>query len=175
MVVLWYIISPKKIEYFISLNIPEKDEYGNKDLDLFALTEIGQEFFNLEPLRLGHKTSKKEIISSISTDIAWISMCYNVPLYVYVISDRYYNKNLNLGFSSCTHLSCNKRLQDVLSGVSDYSSEESKKLKIPKENRYAINLYEDVEERITNMLNNMDLKNNAYFCVKWTIKGILRE
>lgn len=62
-----------------------------------------------------------------------------------------------------------------MSGVSDYSSEESKKLKIPKENRYAINLYEDVEERITNMLNNMDLKNNAYFCVKWTIKGILKE
>lgn len=164
---MWYIISPKKIEYFLSLNIPKKDKYGNNDLDLFAEMDIGQEFFNLEPLKIGYKTSKKELINSISVDISWISMCYNIPLYIYVISDRYYNKNINLGFSSCTHLSRNQYIQEAQMGMKGYSLDKAKSFIIPKEQRYQINLYEDVEKRISSWINELKLNKNYYYVLNY--------
>lgn len=156
----------------MNLKVPKKDKYGNKDLELFSQTKQGQEFFSLEPLKIGHKGSKKDIISSISMDISWISMCYNDPLYVYIISDRYYNRNINLGFSSCTHLSRNKYIQEIDVGISQFDGAKIQNYKLSNDKRYKVHLLEDVEVRVKEWIDGVDLKKNAYYCVHWTIKGI---
>lgn len=164
---MWYIISPKKIEYFMDLNVPNKDKYGNKDLELFSEMKEGQEFFNLEPLKIGYRKSKKEIINAMSVDISWISICYNTPLYLYVISDRFFNKYINLGLSSCTHLSRNQYIQEVQLGIEGYSIEKAKSLIIPKEQRYKVWVLEEVEKKIETWVNSLKLNERAYDCLKY--------
>ena len=88
------IISPIKIELLQKYSFP-KDKYGNIDLEKYDSTSEGADFFSITPLVVDRYSNKKELAHHTAIDISWISLCYNCPLYIYVMTDSWYYKNLD--------------------------------------------------------------------------------
>ena len=92
---MFYIISPLNLKQLKKYHVPQADIWGNPDLDKFMSTDEGKEFFNLAPMRIIEAKTKDQLIFRASTDVSFFSMCYNCPLYIYVLSNKGYKKLLN--------------------------------------------------------------------------------
>lgn len=162
---MYYIISPIKLERLQDFNVPIKDKYGNRDTDLFFNSQQGLEFLKYHPLKIKNEKNKLNVIYSLQDDITWISLCYNCPLYIYVLTDSWYLKNLNLDFVNYVNL---KRI----SKMCEYSVKDpkSEKYKVNKKERYFSNgNYDDVSNIVLLELNKW-LKNTNL--VKTPVLGL---
>lgn len=117
------------------------------------------------PLKIKNEKNKLNVIYSLQDDITWISLCYNCPLYIYVLTDSWYLKNLNLDFVNYVNL---KRI----SKMCEYSVKDpqSEKYKVDEKERYFSNgNYDDVSNIVLLELNKW-LKNTNL--VKTPVLGL---
>ena len=90
-----YIISPKPLDVLKKYNIPKTGIFRSPDMAKYMMSNEGKEFFNIEPMRIIEVKDKEQLIFRASTDISFFSMCYNCPLYIYVMEDKTYKNLLN--------------------------------------------------------------------------------
>lgn len=148
---MYYIISPLRIDALQKYKLPVKDKYKNKDYELFYNSKEGQEFLKIVPIRIKSERNKKELIFNLSMDISWISLCYNCDLYVYVMKDSWYYKNLDFWYQMHTNFGNLSKMQKL-----GLNNNEAFKYKLSNENRY----YQgDIETLENNMMNNLKVIN----------------
>lgn len=155
---MFCILSPVKIEELMKVDIPVKDKYGNADLDSFYSTNQGKEFSLLDPLRTYRFTSKIGVIDEIQKILGVGVVVYNCPLYVYVMSDNWYYKNLS-GMHSVmfSHLyrmvEYQKRVNSF--GFCDYRTQE---LRIKDEEMYYQGNFKLLESDIEKVMSVINLR-----------------
>lgn len=107
-----YIISPINLDGLKKYNIPKKGMFGTPDWYQFLTSEEGKEFFDISPMRIIQVENQKQLIFRLSTDVSFLSMCYNCPLYIYIMDNKTYKRVLNYKIKS--HFNMGK-VQQLLS------------------------------------------------------------
>ncbi len=153
-----YIISSQPLSLLQRIKIPKKDKYGNLDLDLFFSTEDGKNFLSIVPLVLSSVKDKKELFYNVSMDISWISLCYNCDLYIYVMSDNWFYKNLDLNFHRHANFGNCSELQNLHIKYGTYDFPEAKMLKLPLEMTYFCGDMCIIEKEISENLKDINLR-----------------
>ena len=149
---MFYIISPINLEQLKKYHIPKADIWGNPDLISYSSTQEGKDFFNIAPMRIISANNKEQLIFRISTDISFFSMCYNCPLYIYVMNKKTDKKLLN--FKIDNHVNMGK-VQDLLKDL--HIDHQDKKID-PKTTYY--NSDEKViTEELEKLINSIDSEN----------------
>ena len=156
---MFYIISPLNLEQLKKYHIPRADIWGNPDLLNYEKTDEGKEFFNIAPMRIISANTKEQLIFRISTDISFFSMCYNCPLYIYVMNKKTYKKLLNFKIDS--HINMGK-VQELLKDL--HIDNQDKKID-PKTTYY--NSDEKViTEELEKLINSISSENYEIYLTK---------
>lgn len=170
---MYVIISPIKIEKL------QKYHYmldGTVDFETYMQTFEGVEFGNIAPLIIKPIGNKKDLMYQISMDITWISLCYNIPLYIYVMTDNWYYKNLHLShlrsrtnLGKCTEMS---NLHNIQGYALD--SLEVQSLKVPLEKAYYKGNMEVIEREVRDKFQNINLRKESIYAYKLSVlEGIV--
>lgn len=165
---MYVIISPIKIEKL------QKYHYmldGTVDFETYMQTSEGMEFGNIAPLVIKPIENKKDLVFQISMDITWISLCYNIPLYIYVMTDNWYYKNLHLSFlrsrvnlGKCTEMSNLHHIQGYA-----LDSLEVQSLKVPLERAYYKGSMEVIEKEVKDKFQSINLRKEPIYTYKLSI------
>ena len=168
------IISPIKIELLQKYDFP-KDKYGNIDLEGYYKTPEGADFFSITPLVIDWYSNKKELAHHAAFDISWLSLCYNCPLYIYVMTDSWYSKNLGFSnlksrrnFGKCKEMTNLRNIKGY-----DLNSPEINALRIEPNVAYYKNDIDKIEEEVSKIILNREfnMKEKPIWCIKLTVKS----
>lgn len=116
---MYYIISPIPVENLKKYHIPYFGTTSTRDMAAFCKTDLGKEFLEINPLRIIHEKSKLDAIANVATDIAWIGLCYNNPLYIAFMTDNAFYNMFDLGmarytnFDKCTKMQRENRYAEI--------------------------------------------------------------
>lgn len=103
---MYYIISKLNFSELEKYKVNRTGFMKNPDFSSFFKTEEGKEFLKLDPIRIEKTGNIEDVIFSLPIDLSFLSMCYNCPLYIYVLDKKTYHKKLNLHMNN--HLSLEK-------------------------------------------------------------------
>ena len=165
---MYVIISPIRVDKL------QKYHYcndGTMDFETYTQTSNGIEFSNIAPLIIEPINNKKDLVRQISMDIAWISLCYNIPLYIYIMTDNWYYKNLHLNllrsrrnFGKCTEMSNLHHIQRYT-----LDSTEVQSLRVPLEKSYYKGDMEIIEREVKDKFQNINLRKEPIYAYKLSI------
>lgn len=117
--VMYYIISPIPVENLKKYQIPFVARTYTRDMTTFCTTDNGKEFLQINPLRISHEHSKSNAISNVAIDVAWIGLCYNIPLYIAFMTESAFHNTFDLGmarytnFDKCTKMQRENRYAEI--------------------------------------------------------------
>lgn len=149
---MFYIISSIELKELQTYEMPIKDKYGNRDSQLFFNSEKGKKFLNITPLRIARVNNKEDVIYNLIMDLKWVGLCYNCPLYIYVCSDRWFYKNIQLQFHRYTNFYKVHKMQEC--GI---NSEDIDNYRLLSLNRYYNGDMNKLEEDIRAVLKDVNM------------------
>lgn len=164
---MFCILSQVKIEDLMKISIPVKDKYDNANLSLFYDSNQGKEFSLIDPLKTYRSTNKYSIIDEIQSILGFCAVVYNCPIYIYVMTDNWYYKNLK-GMRSVmfSHLYKLTKYQEIVnsSGFSDKKAEE---LRINNKDMYYEGNFDLLESEIIQVMSVINLHKQPLwsFCI----------
>lgn len=163
---MYVIIGPKRLEELQHIKFP-LNENGMLDCDSFYNTTDGQAFAKIAPFRISHCNAKNKVIESMHSDIAFIGLCYKCPLYVYIVSDSWFYKNVRLPIHS--NLGNVSRLKSYGCGMPDATvTMQNKSLRVNKEESYFNGDYNAILEAVTNIVKAVNLTAKTVWAFKLT-------
>lgn len=125
-----YIISSQPLSFLLQFEIPKKDKYGNLDTETFYNSRQGKEFLKINPLVLRSVKEKKDLSFQIAMDISWISLCYNCPLYIYIMTDNWFYNNIPFRFFRYSNYGKSAELQKLGQFYGGYNFPEIQDLRV---------------------------------------------
>lgn len=149
-------------------------ESKSKKSDIYDESAESKEFTAITPFVLDTAENKKDLGWFLTRDLSWISICYNLPLYVYIMSNRWYYKNVNFGnlrsrrnFGKCS------QMQDLHMQGYALDSLELEALRIDSRTRYYANNMEFLEADIKEILSEdrFNLKKHPVIAIRLTVEG----
>jgi len=168
---MYYIISKFDLDFWKTVHVPFIDGTQNRDSHAFWMSSMGRKINDEAPIAIKSVKNKKSLFYDISMDITFMSLCYNCPLYIYVLRDGYYNKELDIGFLSLRNFG----KVSELTKLSNRGDSRAKDLMIPLENTYYGGKVEDIQKIVMNVFSTMNFKNKKVFGYKLTIEKGLEE
>lgn len=163
---MYYIISKMDLDFWKTVHVPFIEGTQNRDSYAFWMSEMGRKINDSAPIAIKSVKDKKSLAYDISIDIAFMGLCYNCPLYIYVLRDGYYNKDLDIGFLSLRNFG----KVSELTNSPDNKSAKAKELLIPVESSYYGGKVEDVMRATANVFSNINFKNKKVFGYKLTVE-----
>lgn len=165
-----YVISPKPLEELqkVTANCPVKDKYKNPDYNAFYTTDNGKKFLSIEPLVMCCYNGKTECLESLAADIAWLGVWYNCPLYVYLMKDTYYFKELPLQYSKYRNFGKAHTAQEIVF-AEGYSSPKLENLRV--DNCYFDGCYEETQKAVVKVFEKLSLRESSCYGFLLTLNG----
>ena len=168
---MYYIISPKPIDYLKKFKIPYKENSSTRDSMAFYNTDEGKEFLKISPLIISRAPNLKEGAYQAAIDISFISLCYNCTLYIYAMKDNYYYNNLELGFSGYRNLGKLSKLTD--SNID--KSIDVNKLKIPMDTTYFKGNIDTIIQSMSESFKDIKFSRNPCYTFRITPKSGIKN
>jgi hypothetical protein len=109
---MYYIISPKPICELFEYHIPFVEGTFTRNVGEFFSTAEGKEFLKLSPLKIYYTSNKKTAITEVATDIAFLGLCYDCPLYIAFLKNNTFHKMFDLGFYQYTNFEKCTKMQE---------------------------------------------------------------
>lgn len=167
---MFYIISPVSIDELKKFSVPYIKGTGMLDIEGFYASKEGKKFQKISPISIKRVNNKKDLQAQIAADISFISLCYNCPLYIYVMKDSSYFHELSLGFISHNNYGKVNQLFELKMKYNSYDFPEAKELKVPMEKTYYKGNLEKIDEAVKTALKPLNLKKNPINAYKLTTK-----
>lgn len=172
---MYLVISPIKIEKL------QKYHYqadGKMTFEEYANSPEGKEFHNITPLVIEPIQDKKDLAYQIAADVAWLSLCYNSPLYIYVMTDNRWYKNMHfLGLRSKRNFGKCTQMQNLhhLEGY-DLGSPEVQSFRVPKGSTYYKGDLDVIEKEVSKIVldKSFNMRENPVQCIRLTASGGLK-
>lgn len=153
---MYYIISKFPISFWEGVHVPYIDGTQNRDSEKFLKSKIGQKINNNPPLAIKYVNSKKALAYDVAIDVAFMGLCYNCPLYVYIMKDSYYYNHLDIGFVSLRNFGNVSKL----TSLPDRTSEEANQLRIDQTTTYYGGDVDTIELVCNEKFKEINLKNS---------------
>lgn len=172
---MYLVISPIKIEKL------QKYHYqadGKMTFEEYAESPEGKEFHSITPLIIDPVKDKKNLAYQMSMDIAWLSLCYNSPLYIYVMSDNWWYKNMHFlglrsrrNFGKCTQMSNKCHLEGYTVGSLEVQS-----FRVPEDSTYYKGDLDVIVKEVSKIVldKSFNMKENPVQCIRLTASGGLK-
>lgn len=143
---MYYMISPIPFEDYKKYHIPflVGNRYG-RNYNGFYETEEGKEFRSIAPVRMYYQKNKRQMLFDIAMDICWIGCCYNCPLHVYIMKDKVFHNELDLGYMKYTNFGKCKAMEGTPKDK-DYS------MKLPRNEMYFQGNMSEVEKHVHDVM-----------------------
>lgn len=148
---MYLVISQVKIEQL------QKYHYcadGKMSFEEYANSPEGKELFAITPLIIDPVKDKKNLAYQIAMDVAWLSLCYNSPLNIYVMIDNWWYKNMHFiglqsrrNFGKCSQMSNKCHLEGYAVG-----SPEVQSFRVPQETTYYQGDIDVIEQEIAKIV-----------------------
>lgn len=141
---MYYIISPIPFEDYKKFHIPflAENKY-QRDYNNWYETENGKEFRSISPVRMSYENERKQMLFQIAMDICWIGCCYNCPLHIYIMKDKIFHNELDLGYKRYTNFGKCKAMEG---DKKDYS------MKLPRTEMYFEGQMAVVEKQVYDVM-----------------------
>lgn len=149
---MYYIISPIPFEDYKKFHIPflAENKY-QRDYNSWYETENGKEFRSIAPVRMSYEKNRKQMLWEIAMDICYFGCCYNCPLHVYIMNDKIFHKELDLGYAKWTNVGKCRAMERV---DKDYS------IKLPRSEMYFEGQMAVVEKQVYDTMKDFKLTND---------------
>lgn len=168
---MYYIISTHDISFWKSLHVPYLTGSRTRDVERFFEGPYGKRINNTPPIAICAANTKISAAENIALDIAFISLCYNCPLNIYIVTDTYYHRTLDLGFASLRNFGNVSKLLSLEPG-----SEEAEKLRVDRNTTYYNGDAVEMEKTIAPIIKSLNFKNKAIYSFKITPeKGFVED
>ena len=120
----------------------------------YANSPEGKELNSITPLIIMPIKGKKNLVYQISTDISWLSLCYNCPLNIYVMTDNWWYKNMHFlklhsrrNFGKSTQMSKKCHIEGY-----EVGSPEVQAFRVPQDSTYYKGDMDVIEEEISKIV-----------------------
>ena len=144
---MYLVISQVKIEQLYKYHYCAD---GKMTFEEYAESPEGKEFYSITPLILQPIKDKKSLAYQIAMDVAWLSLCYNSPLNIYVMTDNWWYKNMHfLGLHSRRNFGKSSKMSKKchIEGY-DIGSPEVQAFRVPQETTYYQGDIDVIEQEI---------------------------
>lgn len=172
---MYYIISAKPLDYLKQFHIPYVGKTKTRDSEAFYSSTKGKKFLRITPLVISNCNDMRDAAHNIAIDIAYLSLCYNIPLYIYVLSDKSFYKELDIGCVSFRNFGKVAKLTDLHAKYNSYDFPEAKELKVDQQNTYYKGNIDEIIKVVAETLPKKKLTNYTCFSFKLTAKRGLKE
>lgn len=151
---MYYMISPIPFEDYKKYHVPflVENKYG-RNWNEFYETEEGKEFRSIAPVRMYYQKNRKELLWNVAMDICWISGCYNCPLHVYIMKDKVFHKELDLGYMKYTNFGKCKAMEGS-------AEEKDFSVRLPRSDTYFQGNMAEIERQVYDAMKPFKLINN---------------
>lgn len=163
---MYYILSAVDLKELQIYEMPLKDKYGNRDSQIFFNSKQGEQFLNIDPLRIAREKDKESTIGSLIMDLKWVSLCYNCPLYMYICSDKWFYKYLKLQVHRYTNFYKVHKMQECGIG-----SDEKDNYRLPPLNRVYSGDMDKLENDIRTILKDVNMVKTPILGYKITLNA----
>ena len=172
---MYLVISKIKIEQL------QKYHYqadGKMSFEEYVNSPEGQEFYHITPLIIMPVKDKKNLAYQIAMDVAWLSLCYNCPLNIYVMTDNWWYKNMHfLGLHSRRNFGRSSQMSNKchIEGY-DVGSPEVQAFRVPEESTYYKGDIDVIEQEIAKIVldKSFNLRENPIQHIRVTAKDGFR-
>lgn len=168
---MYYIISKFDLDFWKTVHVPFIEKSQNRDSHTFWMSDMGHKIDKEAPIAIKNVKDKKSLMYDIAMDVAFMSLCYNCPLYIYVLKDGYYYKELDIGFVSLRNFGKVSELTDRSNG----GDTTAKELLIPVDDTYYKGKVEDIQDAFKKTFSNVSFKSQKVFGYKLTKEEGLKE
>ena len=168
---MYYIISKFDLDFWKTVHVPFIEGTQNRDSHAFWMSDMGHKINDGAPIAIKSVKDKKSLIHDVSMDVAFMSLCYNCPLYIYVVRDGYYYKELDMGFLSLRNFG---KVSELTNRANNRDAK-TKELLLPLENAYYNGKVEDIQTAFNKTFYEMNFKNKKVFGYKLTKEEGLEE
>ena len=160
---MYYIISTHDISFWKRLHVPYLPGSRTRDVEKFFEGAYGRRINDTPPIAICAANTKVSAAENIALDIAFISLCYNCPLNIYVVSDSYYQRTLDLGFASLRNFGNVSKLLALEPG-----SEEAEKLRVDRNTTYYNGDTIKIQQVVSPIIKSLNFKNKSIYSFKIT-------
>ena len=160
---MYYIISTYDIAFWKGIHVPYISGSRTRDVEKFFEGPYGKRINNNPPIAICAANTKISAAENIALDIGFISLCYNCPLNIYIVTDTFYHRTLDLGFASLRNFGNVSKLIALEPG-----SEEALELRINREDTYYCGDIEKISETIVPIIKSLNFKNKTHYCFRIT-------
>lgn len=168
---MYLIISSVKIDKLMKYDYLNGGKMAREE---YYNTPEAEEFLAITPLIIDPIDDKRYLPSKIAGDISWLSLCYNCPLNIYVMTDNWYYKNLKLlhlrsrrNFGKCSQMQNLHQIEKL-----DLNSSEIDALRVDINTTYYKGDYDTIEREFSKIVldKSFNMRKNPIQYIRLTAK-----
>lgn len=121
-----------------------------------------EELYKIDPFIISPISSKRVCISLLAYDISYIGLYYNIPLYVYIMNNSFYNSTINY---STRRLVSNKQYHLNSTNQNQFANH------LDLKSQYYYGILENIQDDIENLIFNVNFFENPCISMRLTVEN----